>query len=78
MHAALGRERRGRAGVHEGAVPHVGAKRADHELALDAEDLAEMHGKVGRHPPPPYGDVQCAGQRRQAHVSTRKASSVVP
>ena len=29
-------------------------------------------------PPPPYGDVGCAGQREQAHVSTTKSSSVVP
>ena len=27
---------------------------------------------------PPYGDVWCAGHREQAHVSTMKASSVVP
>ena len=27
---------------------------------------------------PPYGGVWCAGQREQAHVSTRQSSSVVP
>ena len=27
---------------------------------------------------PPYGDMWCAGHRWQAHVSTTKASSVVP
>ena len=29
-------------------------------------------------PPPPFGDVWCAGQRGLAHVSTRKPPSVVP
>ena len=50
------------------------------KLRKIAGNFEKLQKKIAKFcgPQSSYGDVWCAGQREQAHVSTTKSSSVVP